>query len=261
MQPVRRRAAALRARGGPPPGPGTEVFTVGTRLTRVTREMRGRDPSAALLAVVRRGAGLERRHPARRAAQGVPGPVGAARPGPRRGRRGRLRRLGARRRALLGEQMARLAPARAPGRLGQPAPRPAGLRPADRRACAPRCRTSTTSWTGTALAALQHLAGPVADRRPGRWSAVHDVVDEVRRLVRRRATGSRWPPWSAPGAARPGSRARRWWCRRTARPVGSVSGGCVEGAVYELAQEVMAGGEAGRCSATASATTTRSRSG
>ena len=37
--------AAARAR------PGTEVFTVGTRLTRVTREMRGRDPSAALLAV------------------------------------------------------------------------------------------------------------------------------------------------------------------------------------------------------------------
>lgn len=37
--------AAARAR------PGTEVFTIGTRLTRVTREMRGRDPSAALLAV------------------------------------------------------------------------------------------------------------------------------------------------------------------------------------------------------------------
>jgi uncharacterized protein with von Willebrand factor type A (vWA) domain len=31
--------------------PGTEVFTVGTRLTRVTREIRDRDPSAALLAV------------------------------------------------------------------------------------------------------------------------------------------------------------------------------------------------------------------
>ena len=37
-------AAARRRRG-------TEVFTIGTRLTRVTREMRGRDPSAALLAV------------------------------------------------------------------------------------------------------------------------------------------------------------------------------------------------------------------
>ncbi len=31
--------------------PGTEVFTVGTRLTRVSREIRDRDPSAALLAV------------------------------------------------------------------------------------------------------------------------------------------------------------------------------------------------------------------
>ena len=42
--------------------------------------------------------------------------------------------------------------------------------------------------------------------------------------------------------------------------VGSVSGGCVEGAVYELAQ---ASSPTGRrsCSATASATTTRSPSG
>ncbi len=31
--------------------PGTEVFTIGTRLTRVTREMRSRDPGVALLAV------------------------------------------------------------------------------------------------------------------------------------------------------------------------------------------------------------------
>jgi uncharacterized protein with von Willebrand factor type A (vWA) domain len=31
--------------------PGTEVFTLGTRLTRVTREIRDRDPSAALTAV------------------------------------------------------------------------------------------------------------------------------------------------------------------------------------------------------------------
>ncbi|MGH8892344.1 MAG: vWA domain-containing protein [Actinomycetes bacterium] len=37
-------AAARRRRG-------TEVFTVGTRLTRVTREMRSRDPSTALVAV------------------------------------------------------------------------------------------------------------------------------------------------------------------------------------------------------------------
>ncbi|WP_431954668.1 vWA domain-containing protein [Actinacidiphila sp. bgisy167] len=40
-------AAAHGSRGGPP----TEVFTLGTRLTRVTREMARRDPDAALAAV------------------------------------------------------------------------------------------------------------------------------------------------------------------------------------------------------------------
>ena len=44
---VRRRAAAVRARGHPPAAaPATEVFTLGTRLTRVTREMAGRGPGA-----------------------------------------------------------------------------------------------------------------------------------------------------------------------------------------------------------------------
>ena len=42
--------------------------------------------------------------------------------------------------------------------------------------------------------------------------------------------------------------------------VGSVSGGCVEGAVYELAQEVVDVAAPRRCSATASATTTRTPS-
>ena len=42
--------------------------------------------------------------------------------------------------------------------------------------------------------------------------------------------------------------------------VGSVSGGCVEGALYELSQEVRDSRPSPPCSATASATTTRSRS-
>ena len=41
--------------------------------------------------------------------------------------------------------------------------------------------------------------------------------------------------------------------------VGSVSGGCVEGAVYELAQEVVETGAAGAAALRRSATTTRSR--
>ena len=43
--------------------------------------------------------------------------------------------------------------------------------------------------------------------------------------------------------------------------VGSVSGGCVEGAVYELGQEVVDVRQPRCSSATASPTTTRSRSG
>jgi xanthine dehydrogenase accessory factor len=72
---------------------------------------------------------------------------------------------------------------------------------------------------------------------------VHDVVDEVSRLY---DTGDRFAlatvvgTWSSaprqPGAAMVVS--------TSGEPTGSVSGGCVEGAVYELAHEVMASGEA-----------------
>ncbi len=72
---------------------------------------------------------------------------------------------------------------------------------------------------------------------------MHDVVDEVARLHEaggRFALATVVGTWRSaprqPGAAMvvsPGG-----------EPVGSVSGGCVEGAVYELAQEVIAGGEA-----------------
>ena len=46
--PVRGRAAAPRARLGASAPRSTEVFTVGTRLTRVTGALRGRDTEAAL---------------------------------------------------------------------------------------------------------------------------------------------------------------------------------------------------------------------
>ena len=72
---------------------------------------------------------------------------------------------------------------------------------------------------------------------------MHDVVDEVSRLYDagdRFALATVVGTWSSaprqPGAAMVVSTA--------GEPTGSVSGGCVEGAVYELAQEVMASGEA-----------------
>ncbi|HET9944194.1 MAG TPA: XdhC/CoxI family protein [Actinomycetes bacterium] len=71
---------------------------------------------------------------------------------------------------------------------------------------------------------------------------MHDVLDEVSRLY---DSGDRFAlatvvgTWSSaprpPGAAMVVS--------SSGEPTGSVSGGCVEGAVYELAQEVMASGE------------------
>jgi xanthine dehydrogenase accessory factor len=71
---------------------------------------------------------------------------------------------------------------------------------------------------------------------------VHDVVDEVSRLYEggdRFAVATVVGTWRSaprqPGAAMVVS--------TSGEPTGSVSGGCVEGAVYELAQEVMASGE------------------
>ena len=54
------------------------MFTLGTRLTRVTRELRLRDPEHALAAARPGHPRLVGRHPARRGAGGVRRPLGAA---------------------------------------------------------------------------------------------------------------------------------------------------------------------------------------
>ena len=78
--------------------PRTEVFTMGTRLTRVTAAVRQPDPERALAAFAEAvpdwsgGTRLGEQRP------GVPADLGAAGAQPRLRRRDRLRRLGARRR-------------------------------------------------------------------------------------------------------------------------------------------------------------------
>jgi xanthine dehydrogenase accessory factor len=71
---------------------------------------------------------------------------------------------------------------------------------------------------------------------------VHDVVDEVARL---HEAGDRFALATVVGTWRSAPRqpGAAMVVSPDGEPVGSVSGGCVEGAVYELAQEVMAGGE------------------
>ena len=108
-------------------------------------------------------------------------------------------------------------------------------------------------------AALPHVDDFVAGHSLGR--AASELACDVARLAaaegcRRCVTCSttdrlvaggrdrrRWPPSSAPGAARRGQPGAAMVVGPTATAVGSVSGGCVEGAVYELAQEVVATGE------------------
>ena len=71
---------------------------------------------------------------------------------------------------------------------------------------------------------------------------MHDVVDEVARL---HAAGDRFALATVVGTWRSAPRqpGAAMVVAADGEPTGSVSGGCVEGAVYELAQEVIAGGE------------------
>ena len=126
-----------------------ETFTVGTRLTHVTRALRLRDPERALVA----------------AGETVPDWSGGTRLGEtlrifvdRWGQRGLARGAvvvvfsdGWERGdpALLAEQMAAAAPGRAPGRVGQPAPRQGRLRSGPAGSASRCCRTSTTSSPAT----------------------------------------------------------------------------------------------------------------
>ena len=73
-----------------------ETFTIGTRLTHLTRAMRLRDPERSIVAAGETVPGLVRRHPPGRDAAVLPRSLGAARDGPRCGGRGVQRRLGAR---------------------------------------------------------------------------------------------------------------------------------------------------------------------
>ena len=216
-----RLAHRMTQAGGP-----VETFTIGTRLTHVTRALRGRDAERALVAAGRDRARLVGRHPARRDAADVPGRAGAG--------AGWLAARSSWSSATAGsaatprcsaEQMARAAPGRAPGRLGQPAPRQGRLRAGAAGRASRRCRTATTSWPGTRWR-----------RTPScwRWSPVRDVLAELMEWWEAGETvGVGTVVATFQSAPRPPGASMLVGPAGDA--VGSVSGGCVEGAVYELA--------------------------
>ena len=67
---------------------------------------------------------------------------------------------------------------------------------------------------------------------------MRDVLDDLS-AGGRRGRPSAWAPWWPPGARRRARPAPRCWSAPTATAVGSVSGGCVEGAVYEEAKDAV----------------------
>ena len=91
---------------------------------------------------------------------------------------------------------------------------------------------------GNSIASLEALAELMEEGLD-----MKDVLEDVDAWVARgdaRRAGDR-DRRQALGAAP--ARARRWRSTSTARSSGAVSGGCVEGAVVEVAEEVLGGGE------------------
>ena len=85
-----------------------EVFVFGTRLTRITRQLRVRNIDSALERVLEGSAGLGGRHAHRRVALHLQHPLGAARARSGRARADHQRRLGSRRCRGARKEMARL---------------------------------------------------------------------------------------------------------------------------------------------------------
>ena len=107
-----------------------EAFTLGTRLTRVTRELSSHDPDLRPRPRHRGGRRLVRRNPPRRRPRGVQPGVGRARPRPRCRRRGAVRRVGPGRPGRPRRADAAPGAGRPPADLGQPAEGVAGVRTA-----------------------------------------------------------------------------------------------------------------------------------
>ncbi len=127
-----------------------EAFVFGTRLTRVTAELRGRRSRSGARPRGHRRLGLVRRH-AHRRRTGHAQPRARPPARPRRDRGPAVGRVGSRRsRAAGGRDGAarRAAPIRWFGSTRSRPTRPTSRSPS---ACRPRCRTSITSWPGIHL--------------------------------------------------------------------------------------------------------------
>ena len=212
-----------------------EAFALGTRLTRLTRELSSRDPDAALRQAGQAVARLVGRHPAGRGTAGVQRPLGLPGHGPGRGRRHPVRRLGPGR-----PRRAR----RADGAAARVAHRVVWVNPLKATpGYAPLARGMAAALPyvdefveGHSLASLRGAGG--GDRRRGERRVLDD-------LDRWRAAGKRVA--HRPGGRRRGLRPRppgaAMAVTEDGEVAGSVSGGCVEGAVVTEALDILETGD------------------
>ena len=241
-----------------------EAFALGTRLTRLTRELSSRDPDAALA-----------RRPRR-----VPDWSGGTRLG--EGLRAFNDRWGVRGMArgavvvvilsdgwdrgdpsVLAEQMARLRAGGLPGGVGQPVEGVAGLRAAGRGMAAALPYVDEFVEGHSRSRRLETLvqarwAGRVTDC-PGGRSAMRRGARRHRALAGRRQAGRDRAGGGHRGLG-PRDPGATMAVNEDGEVAGSVSGGCVEGAVVTEALAVLAGGGRPSWSPTASPTRTPSPS-
>ncbi len=161
-----------------------EAFALGTRLTRITRELSSRDPDQALRRRRRSSGRLRRRYTARRRAAHVQRRVGAARHGARGDRRDPVRRLGPRR-------PGRARPSRCSGCTASPTRWCGSIRSRSRRA--------TRRWHAGMAAALPHIDAFVEGHSIDAMEELARVDQRVTtRRVGRCPTGATYigEPWS-----------------------------------------------------------------
>ncbi len=213
-----------------------EAFVFGTRLTRVTRELGGRDPDAARGARGGRGVGLVGRHAHRRLAGGAQPRARAPDRARRRWRSSSLTAGTAATPTSSADEMARLARCSHSLIWLNPLKAHEGYEPLTRgmRAALPHV---DHFLAGNSIASLEELA--VAD---GRRTRMKDVIKDVDAWVARGDSVALATVIDVKRSA-PRPPGAKMAVNSRGEVSGAVSGGCVEGAVVTVAEDVLQGGE------------------
>ena len=238
-------------------GARVEAFALGTRLTRLTRELSVARSRRALAAAAGRRSPTGRAAPASvRACGAFNDRVGRAGHGPRRGRRDPVRRLGPGRPGVLAEQMARLRRVAHRVVWVNPLKASPGYEPLAR-GMAAALPYVDEFVEGHSLAVLEELADVIVGLDG--HATMKEILDDLDRwrAAGQRVALARVVDIEGSGPRDPGAAMA---VNEDGEVAGSVSGGCVEGAVVDRGARRPRDAATGGWSPSATATTRRSPS-